>query len=158
MGSILFGIGSYFLFFTRLQIPGTYWNSRVAYPALQQELVDNQYLQNGKVFEYPTAINQSSVVPANLMNPFVIPGQYNVPFKENHSQRKHELLEYQGTIATDASVFGLVRINTTGESFVVSEGEDLVESGIIIGTITPKTLTYSQNGIEKVIYLGGASN
>jgi hypothetical protein len=160
IGSILLGIGSYFLFFIHLQIPGMPWNFRFYAPALQQKIVENQYLPNRKVFEYPTVIHQipTPAEPVNLMNPFVIPGLDNVFFNNNRFQKKHELLEYQGTIETDTSIFGLVRINTTGESLVVSEGEDLVVSGIIIGKITPKTLTYSQNGIEKVIYLGGTSN
>ena len=136
------------------------WNFKLNTPTLRQKIVNDQHLPSEKVFKYSAALNPTPVPTesVNLINPFIIPGSYNVSFKKVRSQSKHEQLEYQGAIETDTSILGLVRINATGESLVVSEGEDIVVSGIIIGKITPKTLTYSQNGIEKVIYLGGASN
>lgn len=104
---------------------------------------------------YPPDNYESDYQPiTNIKNPFTAPSQnndtkgQNVPFN-----KKQTFLEYQGIIETNNSIFGLVKVTHTGEVFVVYEGENLVE--FEIRKITPKTLTYSKDGIEAVIPLGG---
>ena len=91
-----------------------------------------------------------------LKNPFIIPSPYqrNSGFRPTPHRRRGPL-EYRGIIETDSNIMALVTVTSSGESLVVYEGEDLVELGIMIGKISAKTLTYSKNGIETVISLGG---
>lgn len=158
MGSVLIGMICYFLLFSYSQkIPFWSGSFEPVVPDLHPKHITNQHSPNIKVtqplvHQTPTPVSTEKI---NLINPFVIPGQYNA--SKSHFPKKPALLEYLGTVETDNDILGLIRINN-GESFVVSEGEDLVISGIVIGKITPTTLTYSQNGIEKVIHLGGTSN
>jgi hypothetical protein len=92
-----------------------------------------------------------------LKNPFVIPSVYQRnPAKRIVSPPKNlGFLEYQGVVETADDIRGLVRVTASKESFVVCEGESLVEFGIEIRKITPKVLTYSKDGVETVISLGG---
>ncbi len=157
---IFLGIGCYFIFFPYLQ--NVIWPSGSFQPVandFHQKYNPNQYTPNieGNQPLKNQTPPSTSTGDIRLKNPFILPIPYHASFRKSPSSKKRALLEYLGTIETDNGILGLVRINT-GESFVVSEGEDLVISGIIIGKITPKILTYSQNGIEKVIHLGGTSN
>jgi hypothetical protein len=152
IGGFLLGSISYFQFFTYQQ--KLIWTPR----HIRQSQYKNQYPSNVNNFKYGIGVNQAPTPPLNinLINPFVVPGQDNgVLSHPLGSQRKHAFLEYQGTIETDCGILGLVKVTTTGESFIVSEEEDLIEVGIVIRKITPKTLTYSKDGIDKVIRLGG---
>ncbi len=164
IGGILLGIGSYFLFFLHLQeIPWPSESFQPVVPNFHQKYIANQYshARARTIRVYQPLLSQTPMPAStgniNLINPFIVPGGYNGFLGKSPSPRKRALLEYLGTIETNDNILGLIRINT-GESFVVTEGEDLVISGIVIGKITPTTLTYSQNGIEKVIHLGGTSN
>jgi hypothetical protein len=93
----------------------------------------------------------------SLKNPFVIPSLYQRnPAKRNASPKKNlGFLEYQGVVETADDVRGLVRVTASKESYVVYEGEILVELGVEIRKITPKVLTYYKDGVETVISLGG---
>ncbi len=157
---IFLGIGCYFVFFPYLQ--NVLWPSGSFQPDVtdvRQKYDSNQYASN--IERYQPLKNQTlpstSTGDIRLKNPFISPIPSHASFRKSPPPKERALLEYLGTIETDNGIMGLVKINT-GESLVVFEGEDLVISGIIIGKITPKMLTYSQNGIEKVIHLGGASN
>ncbi len=157
---IFLGIGCYFVFFPYLE--NVLWPSGSFQPGVtdvRPKYDSNQYVSN--IERYQPLNNQTlpstSTGNIRLKNPFILPIPYHASFRKSPAPKERALLEYLGTIETDNGILGLVRINT-GESLVVSEGEDLVISGIIIGKITPKMLTYSQNGIEKVIHLGGTSN
>lgn len=91
---------------------------------------------------------------SSMKNPFIIPGRYAGNYGQNISpQKKQAYLSFQGVIETNDSILGLVRVNATGEVFAVYEGEDLLD--FQVKKITPSTLTYSQNGNEVVIPLGG---
>jgi hypothetical protein len=154
IGGFLLGSISNFHSFTRQQIvPWTHRHFRQS----QYRLIVNQYPTEND-FEYEIAVNKAPIHPLNihLINPFVIPGQDNEALSHHLvSQRKRAILEYLGTVETDHNILGLVKITTTGDSLIVSEEEDLIEEGIIIQKITPKTLTYSKDGIDQVIRLGG---
>lgn len=114
-----------------------------------------------KSFNIPSvpAIDQKSQPKVDLKNPFVIPIQYYK--KSGHplvTSKNRALMEYQGIIETDNKVLGLVKLTTTNETFVVYEGESIVEFGLTIEKITPKTLTYTKDGVEAVISLGGSQH
>ena len=106
--------------------------------------------------QYEPAVYHQSQPKLYLKNPFVIPIQYN-DYSGHRliTQRKRAFMEYQGIIETDNNVLGLVKLTTTNEAFVVYEGESIVEFGLEIKKITPKALTYSKDGVETVILLGG---
>jgi hypothetical protein len=110
-------------------------------------------VQNTNVSKYETKLAQSAM---KLKNPFVIPfPAHKNPDQRLSSQKKRTYIEYQGIIETDNSMLGLVKMTATNEAFLVYEGESLVEFGLEIHKITAKNLTYSKDGIEAVISLGG---
>jgi hypothetical protein len=109
----------------------------------------------GSNLSVPTVYQQSQPKLA-LKNPFVIPIQYYK--KSGHrlvTPRKRMFIEYQGIIETENNVLALVRLTTSDKTFVVYEGESIVEFGLAIKKITPKNLTYSKEGVDVVISLGG---
>jgi hypothetical protein len=106
--------------------------------------------------QYEPVLNHQSRPKLDLKNPFVIPNQYyQKSGLRSITQRKQAFIEYQGIIETDNNVLGLVKLTNTNETFVVYEGEIIVELGLEIRKITPKTLTYSKDRVEAVISLGG---
>jgi hypothetical protein len=122
----------------------------------QPESITAKSIQNTYTHSYGSTLHYGPVKNLFLKNPFVVPLQYNGRASHHFvPKRPQAFLEYQGIIETDSNILGLVKATTTKEAFVVHEGECIIEFGLEIRKITPETLTYSKDGIEAVISLGG---